>query len=168
MAINNMNELFEHELMDIYGAEQQVLKMLQQMTDEAQTPQLKEAVTNHVDETRNQIGRIERVFQSMNIDKRDVSCPTVEGLSQEKRNLKQQNPSKELLDVVNIGSTIKTEHYEIAAYENLLTMAKQLGMEDVVAPLKENLEEERAMLERVQRASKEMKIGQQQKQTQQR
>lgn len=158
MTMNNLHALFEHELKDVYAAEQQVLKMLDQMKNEALDGQLRTAVEEHARETRTQIERIEGVFRSMNLQKGNATCPTVEGLAQEKRHFMQEDPIKEVVEVFNVGAGVKTERYEISAYEGLLDLAEKLGIEDVVAPLQENLREEVQMLERLKGISKSMSI----------
>lgn len=160
MPLNNVHDLFEHELKDIYGAEKKILGMLQQIQEEAQNPDVRQAVEQHVQETETQIRRIEGVFSSMNLEKGSATCAAMEGMSKEKREFDGKNPAKEIRDVFNVSAGMKTEHYEISAYESLIELANKAGMQDAVRPLEENLREERAMLDRLKDVSKNMQIGQ--------
>jgi ferritin-like metal-binding protein YciE len=82
--------------------------------------------------------------------------PVAEGLAEEKRLFLLQQPTPEMLEAYNVAEALKTEHIEVTCYENLLEIARQLGAEELAAPLRESLREEQAMLVRVQQVFRSM------------
>src|SRR6185436_9549397 len=123
MAMQTIEELFEHELKDMYGAEHMLLDALEQMAGESSDREIKKAYTQHRKETHGQIKRLERIFRSMGQKPVKETCPGIEGLIKEKKAFMREKPSEELLEFFNIGAAQKTERYEITAYELLIDMA---------------------------------------------
>lgn len=159
MPLNNLHDLFEHELKDVYAAEQQNLRALEMMQNQARDKDVRTAIEQHIGETRTQIERLDTVVSSLNMRVDGASCPTMEGMMKEKHHFEQMNPIAELMDVYNVGASVKAERYEISSYEMLIELAAKLGMEDVAAPLQENLREEQAMLKRLTTISKNMSVA---------
>ena len=158
MAIQTIEELFEHELKDIYGAEQSLLDALQQMADESTDREIKRGYLQHRKETQGQIKRIEKIFKSMGQKAEAETCAGVEGLIKEKKLFIREKPSEELLEFYNIGAAQKVERYEITAYENLIDMAEKLGMNDAVELLEQTLQEEENTLNKLKAIASEFEV----------
>ena len=124
MAMQTIEELFEHELKDMYGAETSLLDALEQMADESSDREIKRGFAQHRKETQGQIKRIEKIFKSMGQKPEPETCPGIEGLIKEKKVFMRERPTPELLEFYNIGAAQKAERYEITAYENLIDMAE--------------------------------------------
>jgi ferritin-like metal-binding protein YciE len=159
MAMHTIEELFEHELKDIYSAEHSLLDALQQMADESSDRESRNAFTQHRKETQGQIKRIEKIFKSFGQKPKAETCPGMEGLIKEKKLFMKEKPSHELLEFFNIGAAQKTERYEITAYESLIDMAEKLGMNDAVTLLEETLQEEEGALNRLRMIASEFDVA---------
>ncbi len=146
MAMHSIQELFEHELKDMYGGEQALLDALEQMATETSDRDMKKSYTRHRKETQAQIKRLEKIFRMIGLKAEAESCAGIEGLMKEKRVLMRAKPSPELLEFFNVGAGQKVERYEIASYENLIDMADKLGLPDAVELLEETLAEEESAL----------------------
>lgn len=159
MAMQTIEELFEHELKDIYGAEHSLLDALEQMASESSDKDIKKAYTQHRRETQGQIKRLDRIFKSLGQKAEPQPCPGIEGLIKEKKALMRERPSPDLLEFYNIGASQKVERYEITAYENLIDMADKLGMSDAVELLEQNLQEEEATLNKLKAIASEFDVA---------
>jgi ferritin-like metal-binding protein YciE len=159
MAMSTIEELFEHELKDMYGAETSLLDALEQMAGESSDREIKRAFTQHRKETQGQIKRLERIFKSLGQKAEAETCPGIEGLIKEKKAFMRERPSPQLLEFFNIGAGQKTERYEITAYENLIDMAEKLGMADAVELLEQNLQEEEAALNKLKAIASEFDVA---------
>lgn len=149
--MQNLHDLFEHELKDIYDAETRLLDALRKQSGEANDPEIAEGFETHMEETRGQIERLERVFDLWGMEpSRGEGCAGIEGLLEEHRNFTREDPAPEILDVFLLSAAAKVERYEITAYESLVRLADQMGLEDAVELLEENLREEEVMLEQIQ------------------
>jgi ferritin-like metal-binding protein YciE len=146
MAMTTIDELFEHELKDIYGAEQRLLESLDEMAGEALDREAKKAFQQHRKETQGQIKRLERVFRALDLKPEAQPCAGMEGLIKEKKSFSKERPSEELLNFYNLHAAQKVERYEITAYEGLIETAQHLGLDEVVEQLTQNLEEEEQTL----------------------
>ena len=158
MAMQTIEELFAHELTDIYGAEHSLLDALEQMAGESSDREIKKAFTQHRKETQGQIKRLDKIFKSMGQKPEAQTCPGIEGLIKEKKAFMREKPSDELLEFYNIGAGQKTERYEITAYESLIDMADKLGMADAVELLEQNLQEEEAALNKLKMIASEFDV----------
>ena len=159
MAMQTIEELFEHELKDIYSAEQSLLEALEQMAHESSDREIKRGFTQHRKETQAQIKRLEKIYRALGQKPESGSCPGVEGLIKEKKLFMREKPSSELLEFYNIGAAQKVERYEITAYESLVDMAEKLGMSDVVDLLEQNLQEEEMALNKLKAIASEFDVA---------
>ena len=159
MAMQTIEELFEHELKDIYGAEHSLLDALEQMAGESSDREIKKAYTQHRRETQAQIKRIDKIFKMLGQKPEPETCPGMEGLIKEKKVFMREKPSPELLEFYNIGASQKVERYEITAYENLIDMAEKLGLSDAVELLEQNLQEEEATLNKRKALASEFEVA---------
>jgi len=147
--VSSFQELAMHGLKDIYSAEQQALAAYPEMIQAATSDDLKAAFTEHMEQTRGQIGRLEQIFQKMNETPGGVECLAAKGLIAEAKEHIQEIESGPLLDAALIGAAQKVEHYEIASYGTARTFAEQMG-DDIAAQLLEaTLEEEELTDERL-------------------
>ena len=149
MAMQTIEELFEHELKDMYSGEHMLLDALEQMTGESSDREIKRAFAQHRKETQGQIKRLEKIFKSLGQKPEAETCHGIEGLLKEKKMFMKARPSDELVEFFNIGAGQKIERYEITSYEILIDMADKLGMRDAVELLEQNLQEEEAALNKL-------------------
>lgn len=151
ITMKTPKDLFEHELKDMYDAESKLVDALQQQASESKTTAIKEAFRKHLDETKGQKERLEKVFKAVGLEvSRGQGCAGMSGLLDEHETMKQENPAPEILDTFNLTAAAKVERYEITAYESLINLATVLGKNDAVDLLKQNLQEEQNTLEKVQ------------------
>ena len=150
-------DLFVHELQDVYYAEQTLTKVLPTLADEVKDDELSEAFQHHLEETRQQISNLELVFQGLGVPAQGERCPGIDGIKEEHDTfVAEHETTDELLDVFVTGAAARTEHYEIAAYTGLIGMAESMGDDDSVKLLEKNLKQEKAALEKVEKISKRL------------
>ncbi len=138
-----MQELFIEELRDMYHAEKQLARALPKLAKAANSEQLRTAFQEHTEQTKGQIERLQQVFESIGSPARAKRCEAMEGLVEEAQEMLDEDISDELLDVALIASAQKVEHYEIAGYGTLRTLAQQLGHNEAAKLLEETLNEEK-------------------------
>ena len=152
--IHQPNELFTHKLGAALTMENTVLEMLGKLQEEAQSSELEQQLRHHAQETEQQIQNLQRAFEALGEQVDDQPCPAIEGIEKEgETNLKLTEDS--LNDEVILAGAAETEHHEIAVYENLIIHAEAMGQEDVVALLRENLEQEEHTLREVQQLTRQ-------------
>lgn len=142
--IRTMNDLFLHQLQDIYYAEQQLTKALPKMADKATDPQLKQGFLTHLEETKNHVKRLQQIFKMSGTELKAVECPAIDGIIEEADDTAGNVDDKAVLDAALINAAQAAEHYEIARYGTLLAWARQLGRNDCANLLAKTLEEEKA------------------------
>ena len=142
--IKSMNDLFVHQLQDIYYAEKQLVKALPKMADKATDRQLKQGFLTHLEETRTHVQRLEQVFKMLGSEVKAVDCPAIDGVIKEADEVAGEVADKSVLDAALINAAQAAEHYEIARYGSLIAWSKQLGRDDAAALLQKTLEEEKA------------------------
>jgi ferritin-like metal-binding protein YciE len=142
--IKTLNDLFVHQLQDIYYAEKQLVKALPKMADKATDPQLKQGFLAHLDETRTHVQRLEEVFRMHGAEVKAVDCPAIDGIIEEADEVTGEVDDKAVLDAALINAAQAVEHYEITRYGSLIAWAKQLGRNDCAGVLQKTLDEERA------------------------
>jgi ferritin-like metal-binding protein YciE len=160
MPITTLDELFEHDLKDIYYAERRLLESLDEMAAEATDREAKKAFQQHRKETQGQIKRLERVFKSLGLKPEAEPCPGIEGLMKEKKSFMKEKPSEEILGFYNLHAAQKVERYEITAYEGLIEAAEHMELDDVVEQLTQTLEEEEATLNRLKQLASDYEVEQ--------
>jgi ferritin-like metal-binding protein YciE len=154
-TIETPRDLYLHKLGAALKMENRILEMIPQLEEHANDSLLKQSLNTHLQETRGQVGNLERAFQALGAEPDESSCPAIEGLEKEgQANLKLVDDR--LNDQVIISGVTETEHHEIAVYEGLITTAEAMGEEDVVALLQENLEQEEATLQKAQQMSRQL------------
>ena len=146
---NGLHKLFLDELSDIHHAERQLTKALPKMAKAAENEELRAAFESHLQETENQISRIEQVFESLGETARKKKCKAMEGLIEEGKELMEENKGSSTIDAALISAAQKVEHYEIASYGCLCTWAKLMEHEEAARLLQESLDEEKEADERL-------------------
>jgi ferritin-like metal-binding protein YciE len=141
--IKSMNDLFVHQLQDIYYAEQQLVKALPKMAEKASDPQLKQGFLTHLDETKTHVKRLEQVFQMHGAKVKAVDCPAIDGIIEEADEVAGEVDDKNVLDAALINAAQAAEHYEIVRYGSLIAWARQLGRSDCASILQKTLDEEK-------------------------
>ena len=150
-------ELFLHELGDVLYAERTLVKTLPKLQEEASDDELALGFEEHLDETRQHVKNVEQAFEKLGEKPTVEKCPGIEGIKQEHDDfVTKESPSQDVLDSFLAGAGARTEHYEIAAYEGLVTMAEAMGEMEVVELLTENLEQEKTALEKLNAIGKRL------------
>lgn len=143
MKLNNLKDLFIHELKDLYNAEHQIMKAMPKMVEAASSAELKRALKDHMRETETQIERLDKVFGMLDEKATGEKCKAMEGIIRESDEMISQRADKNVMDAALIAMAQRVEHYEIAGYGTVCTYAKQLGMHDVLDQLQMILSEEK-------------------------
>ena len=143
MAVKSVQELLLNELQDIYDAEKQLVKALPKMAKAASSEQLRQAFEEHLEETRNQVQRLEQVFEGLDTRSRGKPCEAMRGLVKEASETMEEIKNPQVLDAALIVGAQKVEHYEIAAYGSVRALAEACGHQEVARLLDETLEEEK-------------------------
>lgn len=139
-----LNELFLDELKDIYWAEQHLAKALPKMAKAATSDELRTAIKNHLAETENHVTRLEQAFQSIGEKAVAKKCEAMAGLLKEGDEIVEDTEDGSITrDAGIISAAQKIEHYEIASYGTLKTLAGVLGYDDAVELLEATLQEEK-------------------------
>lgn len=142
--IHSLNDLFVHQLADVYYAEKRIVATLPKMIGKATHPELKRSFEQHLGETKTHVTRIEQVFEMHGAKIETVTCPAIDGIIKEADELAGEVDDKDVLDAALVAAAQAVEHYEIARYGTLVAWAKQLGRSDCAAILSKTLEEEKA------------------------
>lgn len=142
--MNNLQELFHHMLMDVYYAEQKILKSLPTMVEKASASSLAEAFESHREETQGQLDRLKEVFAMINEKPQGETCEALDGLVAEAEEIIEGARSDSVRDAGMLAAAQAVEHYEIARYGTLVAWAKEIGLNDAAKLLEATLEEEYA------------------------
>ena len=151
--ITSPRDLFLHELGDILYVERKLAnETLPKLIDEVNDEELASGFRSHLQETRQHVANVEKVFEIFGEEPHEEECVGFEGLKKEHDQLVEES-SPSLIDLVDAGAAARTENYEIAAYEGLRRMAKGLGEDDAVEILDKNLKQEKEALREVEKAA---------------
>jgi ferritin-like metal-binding protein YciE len=149
-----LKDVLLDELRDMYSAENQLVKALPKLAKGAKNAKLKELFTAHLEETKGQVERLKEVFEHLEEKPTGEHCDGMEGIVEEGKSALEKDEDGASFDCGLIGAALRTEHYEIAAYQATISMAKTLGMQDVIDLLTENLNEELAAAAKITEAAK--------------
>ncbi|HKH74034.1 MAG TPA: ferritin-like domain-containing protein [Vicinamibacterales bacterium] len=147
--MGTLHEAFVDELRDTYDAEKQLTKALPKMAKAANSPELREAIESHLEETRQQIERLEQVFESLEEKARGKHCDGIAGIIQEAQAIMQEDFDEPTADACLIAAAQRAEHYEMAAYGTLVAWARAMGHDEAADLLQETLDEEKAADEKL-------------------
>ena len=148
-ATNPLQELLVDELKDLYSAENQILKALPKMAKEATNEELKAAFEQHLEQTEEQISRLDRIFEELGEKSKGHKCKAMAGLIEEGKELMEEDADEDVMDAGLICAAQKVEHYEIATYGCLRTYAEMLGFDEQADLLQETLDEEKTTDEKL-------------------
>lgn len=149
MSMKTLADAFHDELRDVLSAEKQLVKALPKMAKAASHPELREAFEAHLEETQQQVERLEQAFEETGKAPRAKTCEAMKGLIEEASSLLEENAEPEVLDALLIAAAQKVEHYEIATYGTLCTWARLLGYDNALSLLKATMAEEEAADEKL-------------------
>ena len=143
MKLESLRDLYIEELRDIYNAENQLIKALPKMAKGANSEALRASFEEHLEVTKQQVERLERIFEKLELSPKGKRCAAMEGLVEEGSELlEKKNADPDVIDAALIGAAQKVEHYEIASYGTVRTYAKLLGEDEAAELLQETLNEE--------------------------
>jgi ferritin-like metal-binding protein YciE len=143
MKPTSLRELYIEQLQDLADAEHQILKALPEMIDAATSPDLKEALTEHLEVTKVQATRLEGIFETLDEKSKGDKCKGMEGVLKEGSDLVKSVKDNNLRDAAIIASAQRVEHYEMAGYGTARTYAELLGESEASELLQETLNEEK-------------------------
>lgn len=141
--MNSLEDLFYHQLRDLYSAEKQLIDALPEISKKASNQQLKNALEKHIKETEHQKERLEKVFNKLGVSPEGETCKAMQGLIKEAQDFLKHDADSDVIDAGIIADAQRVEHYEIAGYGTVCTFAEQLGYSEVKDILAETLEEEK-------------------------
>jgi ferritin-like metal-binding protein YciE len=142
--IKSMDDLFLHVVQDVYYAENQILKALPDMIEKATSRDLTTALRAHLGETEKQVTRLEQVFELLGETPKGATCPAINGIIEEAKEIAGEVDDKRVLDAAIVAAAQAVEHYEITRYGTLIAWAEELGRADVAKLLSTTLKEEKA------------------------
>jgi len=141
--VKTMEDLFLEEIRDLLDAEKQITKALPKMAKAAESEELSSAFTEHLEQTRVHIERLEQIFTEMGAKSGGVKCAGMEGLLKEGDEMVSLTQPGAVRDAGLIGAAQRVEHYEMAGYGAARTFAQLLGRDDAAELLQETLDEEK-------------------------
>ena len=142
MPINNAQELFVHNLSAIYDAEHQFVEGQQEMAQQASDQDLRSAIEEHISQTEQHARNLEGVFEQLGQQPQRATNEVAQGLVNEAQQLMQETQDENLRDCAINAAVIKVEHFEMGSYRGLITAAQQMGQDEIVDLLEQNLREE--------------------------
>lgn len=141
MKMETLHDLFEHEIADLYSAEQQLVEALPKLARAASHDELRKAFEHHLEETRDHVKRLEEIRGTLGSSMSET-CEGMKGLIEEGEEIVQAEGSPAVKDAALIGAAQRVEHYEIAAYGTARTLADELDMSEAKDLLDQILDEE--------------------------
>ena len=144
MSVKTMQELLIDELKDLYSAEKQIVRALPKLAKAATSPDLKQALTNHLKETEGQVTRLEQIAEIVSKKLTGKTCVGMKGVLEEGSEVLEDTDKGTVRDAAMIAAAQRVEHYEMAGYGSAREFAKMLGLSEVASLLDETLEEEKA------------------------
>jgi ferritin-like metal-binding protein YciE len=142
MAMRSLEDLFIDELKDIYDAEKRITKALPKMARAASDEKLASGFRSHLEQTQEQISRLDRIFENLDVTPGRKTCDAMVGLLEEGEHMMEQDADPSVKDAGLIAAAQKVEHYEIATYGCLRDWAELLGQDEAVRLLQQTLNEE--------------------------
>jgi ferritin-like metal-binding protein YciE len=142
--IKTMDDLFLHVMQDIYYTENQILKALPDMIEKATNRELTAALKAHLGETEKQVQRLEQAFEMIGEEPKGTSCPAIDGIIKEAKEIAGEVEDKSVLDAALLAAAQAVEHYEITRYGTLIAWSEELGKGAIGKLLTTTLNEEKA------------------------
>ena len=154
MAIKTAEDLFLSELKDIYSAEKQAVRAYPRLAKVVQSEELKQALQQHLEQTKGQIERLDQVFEKLEKRAGGKTCEAMKGLLEESAQHVEEIEAGPVLDAALLASLQRVEHYEIAAYGTVATFAEAMGQQEIQQLLAQTLQEEKETDEKLTEVSK--------------
>ncbi len=142
-AAEKLKDFMIDGMKDLFWAEKALVKNLPKMSKNATSKKLKEGINKHLDETKDQVKRLEDAFKALKLKPEAVKCDAMDGLLKEAEGILEETEPGAVRDAAIIAAAQKVEHYEIASYGTLATYAKLLGQKDVLKLMLETLAQEK-------------------------
>jgi ferritin-like metal-binding protein YciE len=142
MKLNSLHDLYLAELQDLYDAENQIIKALPKMAEEASSTDLRTALEEHLEQSREHVRRLEQVFRMHGEEVKSEKCEGVRGIIEEGKDMLKKDAAPMVRDAAIIGAAQRVEHYEMAAYGCVRTYAEELGHTEAARLLQQTLNEE--------------------------
>src|SRR5215208_7416187 len=142
MPIASTQDLFLHELCEVYDAEHRFIEGQQEMVEHATDESLKGAIQEHLEQTRQHAANVERVFAELGQEAHRETNEVAQGLVSEAQEGIQEAQSSALRDCAIVSAVIKVEHFEMGSYRGLVTGANLMGQTEIERLLRENMQEE--------------------------
>lgn len=159
MKLNSLQELYVEQLKDLYDVEERIIKALPEMIKGASSKSLKEALTEHLDVTKEQATRLETIFTNLGEKAKREKCKGIEGIIDEGDDLIGKIDVPQLRDAAIIASAQRVEHYEMTGYGTARTFATLLGDEQAGKLLQQTLDEEKQADQKLTELSTEINMG---------
>ncbi|HZJ20191.1 MAG TPA: ferritin-like domain-containing protein [Pricia sp.] len=140
--MKNLEQLFEHQLKDLYSAEKQLIEALPKMAEKANDSKLKDAFESHLEETKGHKKRLEEICDELDIEPTGETCKAMEGLIKEAKSFIDEAEDDDVMDAGLIAEAQRVEHYEISGYGTAVRYAKELGHKKLAEKLQKTLDEE--------------------------
>ena len=156
MKTSTLQDLLVEEIRDLYDAEKQLIRALPKMAKAASDSELGDAFREHLEQTKEQAARLERVFESMGMKAKSKPCAAMKGLIQEGQETMSEDMEEGLMDCAIVGAARRVEHYEMAGYDTARSMAQALGLKDAMQLLQETLNEETQTDKKLAQVSKRL------------
>ncbi|HUB80927.1 MAG TPA: ferritin-like domain-containing protein [Bryobacteraceae bacterium] len=143
MKFESLHQLYLMELRDLYDAEKRIVKALPRVIENTTSPDLQTALSNHLQETKGHVTRLEQVFKLHNEEAKTETCDGMKGILSEGEDILGHDENPEVRDAGIIAACQKVEHYEIASYGTVRKWAEQMGHTKAVQLLQQTLDEEK-------------------------
>lgn len=144
MHMESLQDLYVDQLRDLYNAENQLVKALPKMAKAATTPELQSAFTEHLEETKGHVERLQQIFEQLGEKPTGKTCKAMKGLVEEGSEMMDEDAEPPIMDAGLIAAAQRVEHYEMAGYGCVRNFAKLLGQNEAMKLLQQTLDEEGA------------------------
>jgi len=158
MTIASLRDLYVEQLRDLYDGENQIIKALPKMIESTESEELRSALEEHLEITRQQAQRLETIFEGLGEDAKGEKCKGMEGIIKEGSEVVKEDMSDTVKDAAIIAAAQRVEHYEIAGYGTVRTYADLLGEEQAVELLQQTLDEEKEADEKLSQLAEEINV----------
>ncbi|HTS61437.1 MAG TPA: ferritin-like domain-containing protein [Candidatus Acidoferrales bacterium] len=156
MKIDTLNTLLEEEIKDLYDAEKRLVRAIPKMAKAASSEELRSALQEHLEVTKQQVERLDQVFELLDMKPKAKTCAGMKGIIEEGDETLEMDGEDALMDAAIIGAAQRVEHYEMAAYASARTMAEHLGNQEVADLLQQTWDEENEADEKLSEIASEV------------
>ena len=158
MTKDSLRQLYVDELKDLFSAEKQLTKALPKMAKAASSEELRQGFTEHLEQTKGHVQRLEEIFSQLNAKAGGKKCMGMEGLVKEGAEIMGEDFADEVMDAALISAAQRVEHYEIAAYGTVVAYANLVGETEQAELLQETLQEEKETDQKLTQLSEQINV----------